>query len=125
MASAKPATMPLSSLAGTDATAETTPDVPTETMTSPGRACSPRAAAMLSPVPGPDAAPSVSPGTAVAAGGVGGREDAGQDGVVTQGGDEQVPAVVPGRRRPVPGAGGVAAVGHEVVEVRSCPAAAR
>ena len=47
------------------ATAETTPEVPTETTTSPGRARSPRAAAMLSPVPGPDAAatrPAVRPG---------------------------------------------------------------
>ena len=33
--------------------AETTPEVPIETMTSPGRAARPRAAAALSPVPGP------------------------------------------------------------------------
>ena len=36
---------------GRSETANTVPDVPTETTTSPGRAPSPRAAAMLSPVP--------------------------------------------------------------------------
>ncbi len=61
MASANPATMPLGSAAGTEATAETTPEVPIDTTTSPAAAPRPSAAAMLSPVPGPSTAPAPNP----------------------------------------------------------------
>jgi len=65
VASANPATMPEGSAAGRSETANTVPDVPTETTTSPGLAPSPSAAAMLSPVPGASTAPPVvSPGLA-------------------------------------------------------------
>ena len=65
LASANPATMPEGSAAGRSETANTVPEVPTETTTSPGLAPSPRAAAMLSPVPAASTAPAaVWPGLA-------------------------------------------------------------
>ena len=57
VASAKPATRPLTSAVGLFATAKAVPLVPRETTTSPGRAPRPSAAAMLSPVPGPRIVP--------------------------------------------------------------------
>jgi hypothetical protein len=53
VASANPATVPVTSATAVVVTAETTPDVPIDTMTSPGRAARASAAAALSPVPGP------------------------------------------------------------------------
>ena len=57
MASAKPATAPELSADGVSATLNTVPEVPIETITSPGSAPTPSAAAALSPVPGPSGAP--------------------------------------------------------------------
>ena len=57
MASAKPATVPVASAAGTAETLNTVPDVPIETMTSPSTAPSPSAAAALSPAPGAERRP--------------------------------------------------------------------
>src|SRR3954466_7514861 len=56
VASANPATVPGGSATAVMVTAETTPEVPMETTTSPGRAARPSAAAALSPVPGPSTA---------------------------------------------------------------------
>ena len=53
MASANPATAPVTSAVGWSDTAKTVPDVPSEMATSPSTSPSPSAAAMLSPVPGP------------------------------------------------------------------------
>ncbi|CAB4628848.1 unannotated protein [freshwater metagenome] len=50
-ASAKPATCPLASCVGVFETAKAVPLVPSETITSPGSACNPRAAPALSPAP--------------------------------------------------------------------------
>ena len=64
MASANPATMPDSSAAARSVTAYAVPDVPIEMTSSPGSRPSPRAAPMLSPVPGASTAPpAVSPTT--------------------------------------------------------------
>ena len=65
VASAKPATAPETSAAGTSETAVTTPEVPSETTTSPGAAPSPSAAPALSPHPGPStqSAPAAVPTT--------------------------------------------------------------
>jgi hypothetical protein len=57
--------MPVGSAAGTSLIAETTPDVPIETITSPGSAPTPSAAAMLSPVPAPSTASLLIPLAAV------------------------------------------------------------
>ncbi len=51
VASAKPATDPDGSCVGVCETANAVPLVPRETTTSPGCACSPKAAAALSPAP--------------------------------------------------------------------------
>jgi hypothetical protein len=62
VASAKPATAPEASAAGTAVTANAVPEVPIDTATSPGRRPSPSAAPMLSPVPAATTAPhAVSP----------------------------------------------------------------
>src|SRR6266436_5783973 len=64
VASANPATAPDGSAAGTSLNANTVPDVPIEIATSPGCRPSPKAAAILSPVPADNAAPQeVSPAT--------------------------------------------------------------
>ena len=57
VASAKPATSPDGSWGAVSLTALTTPDVPSDTMQSPGPAPTPSAAAALSPAPGPSSAP--------------------------------------------------------------------
>ena len=57
MPSANPATAPVASAAGQDATLNTVPEVPMETMTSPSTAPTPSAAAALSPRPGPSWTP--------------------------------------------------------------------
>jgi hypothetical protein len=57
VASAESITSPVGSAIGESATAETTPEVPIEMMTSPGPAPTPNAAAALSPAPGPTTAP--------------------------------------------------------------------
>ena len=57
VASAKPATRPDSSAAGSAATAYAVPEVPIETTTSPRPRPRPSAAPMLSPVPADSAAP--------------------------------------------------------------------
>ena len=49
--------LPLDGRAGVGETADTTPEVPIETTTSPSRTSSARAAAALSPAPGPSTAP--------------------------------------------------------------------
>ena len=76
VASANPATMPVASAVGAAEIAETTPEVPIETATSPGRMPKPSAAAALSPAPGPrmDAANSPTPWPATSDG----RQHAGQ-----------------------------------------------
>ena len=51
VASAKPATAPVASWVGVSETAKAVPDVPSETTTSPGCACTPSAAPALSPAP--------------------------------------------------------------------------
>ena len=51
VASANPATAPLGSCVGVSETANAVPLVPSETTTSPGWACTPRAAPALSPAP--------------------------------------------------------------------------
>ena len=51
-ASANPATAPLESCVDVVDTANAVPLVPSEITTSPGSACTPRAAAALSPAPG-------------------------------------------------------------------------
>ncbi len=51
LASANPVTTPVPSATGTVLIAEATPDVPTESSTSPGSSAIPSAAPMLSPVP--------------------------------------------------------------------------
>src|SRR2546430_4941772 len=64
VASAKPATEPEGSAAGTDVTANAGPQVPIDTATSPGARPRPSAAPLLSPVPAATAAPQpVSPTT--------------------------------------------------------------
>jgi hypothetical protein len=78
VASAKPATVPDGSTAGTSDTTLTTPDVPMEMTTSPGFAPSPSAAAALSPVPGQSVTPcEVTPATSA------GPQDSRQRGVVS------------------------------------------
>lgn len=52
VASAKPATVPTGSALGASATLNTVPEVPIETITSPGPAPTPSAAAALSPCRG-------------------------------------------------------------------------
>jgi pyruvate/2-oxoglutarate dehydrogenase complex dihydrolipoamide acyltransferase (E2) component len=76
VASANPATVPVGSVIGVVETMETTPEVPMETTTSPGSAARPRAAAALSPVPGPSTAPpsaASAPAATVPAGSAGPR----------------------------------------------------
>ena len=51
VASANPATAPLESCVGVSETAKAVPLVPSETTTSPGCACTPKAAPALSPAP--------------------------------------------------------------------------
>src|SRR5436309_12520405 len=59
VASANPAIVPDGSRTGRTATANTVPEVPIDTTTSPGRASTPSADAALSPAPGPSVAPQV------------------------------------------------------------------
>ncbi len=68
MASANPATVPVSSAAGPTRTANAVPLVPRLIARSPGRSPSPSAAAMLSPVPGPTTHPASGQMPATAAG---------------------------------------------------------
>gem|GEM_PF-2324447 len=118
MASANPQTMPLGSAAGTSVTAATTPDVPIDTTTSPARAPTPNAAAVLSPVPGPSTAfPS-----AKRPGRLGRSQHPGQEGILAQSEPQQIGPVRPGRRRPVAGAARVPAVGAERGKSADAPA---
>ena len=91
-------------------TANTVPDVPIETTTSPGWASSPSAAPALSPAPGPTRRPSGSVDPLV------GPEHARQQRVVPERRDEEVAVVAAGRGVPVAGARGIRSVGHELVE---------
>lgn len=93
VASANPLTRPDASRAGTVLTADTTPDVPIETATSPADMASPRAAPALSPAPGPmakcpqrRASPWGSNGVRCA--------DRGEQSVVAECSDQQIAAVV-------------------------------
>ena len=89
-----PATIPDGSAAGTSATANTVPEVPIETTTSPGSAPTPSAAAMLSPVPGPRTAPTEIPGTPRRPGRLDRAEHPRQHGVVAERSLQQVAPVL-------------------------------
>src|SRR5437764_530542 len=122
VASANPATAPVGSAVGRSATAYTVPDVPIEMTTSPGCSPSPRAAAMLSPVPGPISTSPWSRPIGAAVGQRPGRLGGGQhrrqglDPVLLAVDDPQQVEPPPSLRRgPVARAGCVPAVGDESI----------